>query len=146
MQKPLAILIGIFILALAAGAALLILPSKSQAPTTDTFTPTGSHADLIVVDSIKIVGNTITIIGKARGSWYFEASFPTELRNAAGVGIAQAPAQAQSDWMTAEFVPFEVTLTFPPQPTGSQGTLVLKKDNPSGEPSHDDSISMPVLF
>jgi hypothetical protein len=48
--------------------------------------------------------------------------------------------------MTENFVPYTSTLTFPPQPKGSKGKLILKKDNPSGEPSRDDSLIVPVIF
>ncbi len=92
------------------------------------------------------ITSPLTIIGRARGGWYFEASFPIELRNQNNVLIGNAIAQAQSDWMTANFVPFMTVLAFPHQPAGSTGTLVFKKDNPSGEPQNDDSITVPVQF
>ena len=37
----------------------------------------------------------LTITGRARGGWYFEASFPVELRDANGALLAQTIAQAQ---------------------------------------------------
>lgn len=37
----------------------------------------------------------ITLTGRARGPWYFEASFPIELRDANNVLIAQTVGQAQ---------------------------------------------------
>ncbi len=48
--------------------------------------------------------------------------------------------------MTDAFVPFTATLTYPAQPAGSTGTLVLKKDNPSGEPVNDMSLTIPIQF
>lgn len=92
-----------------------------------------------------VVKSPLTIKGKARGPWYFEASFPVKLLDANNVVLAQGAAQAQGDWMTTSFVPFSITLTFP-QPNTSTGTLVLQKDNPSGDPQNDDSISLPVSF
>lgn len=88
----------------------------------------------------------VTLTGRARGPWYFEASFPVELRDSSNAIIMTAIAQAQSDWMTENWVPFTVTLSFPAQPIGSTGTLVLKKDNPSGEPANDMSLVVPVQF
>lgn len=87
-----------------------------------------------------------TLTGEAKGNWYFEASFPVELKNNSNVVIGTGVAQAQSDWMTTNFVPFTVTITFPAQTPGSTGTLVLKKDNPSGEPVNDDQYVVPVSF
>ncbi len=88
----------------------------------------------------------LTLTGRARGPWYFEASFPIELRDSNNVVIATTVAQAQWDWMTENWVPFTATLTFPAQPISSTGTLVLKKDNPSGEPQNDASLVIPVQF
>jgi len=92
------------------------------------------------------VTNPLMVSGEARGTWFFEASFPVKLLNASSVEIASGVAGTTSDWMTTDFVPFTATLTFPPQPAGSSGTLVLIKDNPSGEPIYDDSYSVPVAF
>ncbi len=106
-------------------------------------------ANRIVIESPRPNGKVVSpllIKGRARGNWYFEASFPVELQNASGTRIAITPAQAKGEWMTAEFVPFEVTLTFPPQPAGSKGTLILRKDNPSGLQEHDDELIVPVVF
>lgn len=92
-----------------------------------------------------VISSPLTIKGEARGTWYFEASFPVRLLNSDGKEIAVAPAQAQGEWMTEEFVPFEVVLQFSP-PTTSTGTLVLEKDNPSGLPEHANELRVPVRF
>lgn len=91
------------------------------------------------------VSSPLKITGEARGNWYFEASFPVRLEDANGNILAQAPAQAQGEWMTTEFVPFEVDLPFA-APTTATGVLVLEKDNPSGLPEHADERRIPVRF
>ncbi len=91
------------------------------------------------------VSSPLKVTGQARGNWYFEASFPVKLFDANGKQIAVIPAKANGEWMTAEFVPFEATLVFA-QPETATGTLVLKRDNPSGMPQNDASISIPVSF
>jgi hypothetical protein len=88
----------------------------------------------------------ITLIGQARGPWFFEASFPVKLQDQNGQEIATAVATAQGEWMTEDFVPFTTTLTFPTQPPGSLGTLVLAKDNPSGDPALDQTLTLPIRF
>lgn len=99
------------------------------------------------VDTVnKPLKSPATITGQAKGNWYFEASFPVELKNNSNVIIGTGVAKAQSDWMTTNFVPFTVSVSFPPQPAGSSGTLVFKKDNPSGEPANDDQYVIPVSF
>lgn len=105
--------------------------------------------DLIEVESPTInqtVSSPLTITGTARGFWYFEASFPIEIRDSAGVIVANGYAEAQSEWMTEDFVPFIATISFPAQDAGSTGTLILRKDNPSGDPSRDQHVSVPITF
>lgn len=91
------------------------------------------------------ISSPLTIKGEARGNWYFEASFPIAIYDSNNTLLAEAPAQAKGEWMTENFVPFELTLTFP-KPTTTSGKIVLKKDNPSGLPEHDEQIEIPVLF
>jgi hypothetical protein len=184
-MNKLSVLIGLFIVILIAGAALVLLPPNANAPTNTVVeeptnfaecaaagypiaesyprqcsTPSGKHfvedignalekADLIVVETPRpgaIASSPLTISGEARGYWFFEASFPYELLDQNGTTIAQGPIQATGEWMTENFVPFTVQITFPAQPAGSTGTLLLKKDNPSGLPEHDDQLIVPVMF
>ena len=91
------------------------------------------------------VASPLKVSGKARGNWYFEASFPVKILDSNGKELGIVPAQAKGEWMTTEFVQFEATLTFE-KPTTKTGTLVLQKDNPSGLPKYDDSISIPIRF
>ena len=92
------------------------------------------------------VSSPLSVTGEARGYWFFEADFPVELKDAGGTTIGTGIATAQSSWMTTDFVPFIATIVFSPQPAGSAGTLILRKDNPSGLPANDDSRSIPVVF
>lgn len=91
-----------------------------------------------------VVTSPLTVTGRARGTWYFEASFPVRLLDDQSNELAVTPAQAQGDWMTEDFVPFIAVLNF--TTTATTGTLVLQKDNPSGLPENDKSISIPVKF
>jgi len=93
------------------------------------------------------ISSPLVVKGEARGMWYFEADFPVFLVNWDGLIIAQGIAQAQGDWMTEEFVPFEVTLEFDAsEEVYNRGALILKKDNPSGLPEHDDALEIPIFF
>jgi len=105
--------------------------------------------DLIEVERPVVngqVASPLTLTGQARGYWFFEATFPVELKNASGTVIAAHYAEAEDEWMTEEFVPFSATLTFPAQPAGSTGSLVLKKSNASGDPERDQELVIPVTF
>jgi hypothetical protein len=92
-----------------------------------------------------VVASPLTIRGEARGTWYFEASFPVYIKDANGKELGVIPAQAEDEWMTENFVPFSATLIFE-TPTTKTGTLVLQKDNPSGLPEHDDALIIPIRF
>lgn len=134
-----------------------LLPKKSAAPapivTVETepvkVIPAAGIDDLILVGN-PVAGQTVTsplpVYGSARGNWYFEASFPIQLLDSAGKEITTTTGKAQSDWMTSDFVVFKADLTFPPQPSGSHGTVVLKNDNPSGDPAKEKSVKIDVVF
>lgn len=91
-----------------------------------------------------VVTSPLTVKGEARGTWFFEASFPVQLLDENGSLIVMLPAQAEGEWMTEAFVPFSVTLNF--ETDAPSGTLVLMKDNPSGLPEHAVEIRVPVRF
>ena len=91
------------------------------------------------------VRSPLQIAGKARGNWYFEASFPVKLYDSKGALLAIEPAQAQGEWMTIVYVPYIATLTFSQAATDT-GFLVLEKDNPSGLPEHANELRVPVRF
>ena len=106
-------------------------------------------SNLIKVDSPRpntVAQSPLRIAGQARGIWYFEASFPIVLEDGDGNILAQVPAQAQGEWMTEDFVPFDVVLDFQMPTTSTVGVLRLKKDNPSGLPQNDDELIIPVKF
>jgi len=92
------------------------------------------------------ISSPIVIKGEAKGGWFFEASFPIFLTDWDGLIIAQGIAQAEGDWMTTDFVPFTATLNFTKPSYGTTGSLILKKDNPSGLPEFDDALEISVKF
>ena len=109
----------------------------------------GNKNDLISAGTpapLEHISSPLSISGQARGNWYFEASFPIVLTDIDGNVIAQWYAQAQDEWMTTDFVPFKATLEFDAPTTTKKGILILKKDNPSGLPEHDDELDIPVIF
>lgn len=104
--------------------------------------------NLIKVDNPRpnaVVGETIKIQGEARGTWFFEASFPIKLVDENKNELATTIATAKADWMTQDFVPFEAEIQF----TNSgikKADLMLLKDNPSGLPENDDYLRIPIRF
>jgi len=93
------------------------------------------------------IESPLVVSGEARGYWFFEADFPVVLTDWDGLIIAEGIAQAKSEWMTEDFVPFEVELNFEADVSVSdKGILILKKDNPSGMSENDDALEIPVVF
>lgn len=91
------------------------------------------------------VGSLLVVSGIAKGSWYFEASFPIQLLDSAEKELAAVPAQAQWNWMTENFVPFVAVLNFNAG-SATSGRLILHNDNPSGLPENKKAIEIPVKF
>jgi hypothetical protein len=108
----------------------------------------GDLKDLIVVDSPKandVVSSPLVVTGKARGNWFFEASFPVSVEDADGMVLGTGIASTKEEWMTTEFVSFSAQIDFSSSPAKT-GMLVLKKDNPSGLPEHDKELRIPIQF
>lgn len=153
------LLVAAILAVLLLGKVLLankVSESISPNPTQDSNLPVedrgegevSTKADLIQVDSPKandLILSPVTITGKARGQWYFEASFPITILDETGKVLGQGIAEAQGDWMTSEFVPFIAKVVFTKSLTKS-GTILLEKDNPSGLPEHADSIKVLIRF
>lgn len=96
-------------------------------------------------DTIK---SPLVLKGEARGNWFFEASFPIIVTDWDGLIIGEGYATADGEWMTTEFVPFTATVNFTVAENvySKRGTLILKKDNASGLPEHDDALEIPIMF
>ncbi len=119
--------------------------SSSIAQSSSQASPFSAEIQVTIPHANDVVQSPLVVSGQALGTWYFEASFPVRLLDANGNELASTPAQAQSDWMTTDMVPFTATLTFS-TPVTPTGTLILKNDNPSGDPQRDKQISIPVRF
>ena len=113
------------------------------------------RSDLITLDMPEAgnyIASPLSIRGKARGTWFFEANFTVLLVDWDGRIIAEHYATAEEDWMSEKFVPFSSKLTFAsPYSEGDpdfmqRGTLILQKANPSGLPENADALEVPVWF
>ena len=107
------------------------------------------RSDLIILDSPlpgANISSPLTIKGQARGTWFFEGDFPIILEDGQGKNIAVSYATAKGEWMTTDYVEFEGKILFKSQLSGQRGTLILKKDNPTGQAKFDDALKIPVNF
>lgn len=157
-QYIVAIVLGLIVIA--GAVALVAIPEQTVAPTVDDLPiidssqqgqPTYENAtpnDIVVTLPFPgaVTGKSFTVLGKARGYWFFEASFPVRVLDKDGVQIAVGlAAPTGGEWMTTEFVEFEAKLAVPDTYIGP-ATLVLQRDNPSGEPERDASVSFPFTI
>lgn len=130
-------------------------PAQCRTPDGQTFiqktstTPSPSTStDDIHINAPRLdlpVPEPLSLLGEARGTWFFEGSFPIRIEDPSGTVIATSHAQAQGEWMTPEFVPFTATIDLPDTFTGP-ATLILENDNPSGLPENLRSIHFPITI
>lgn len=133
-------------------AAVFLLGGCSNASIgiTDRNAPSSSPSRMEseVIVSSPVSGSTVTspltVKGMAKGTWFFEANIPVSLEDESGEIIAQVGAMAESEWMTEELVPFSAEISF--TTAEEAGFLVIRKDNPSGEPQFDAEFKIPVRF
>lgn len=127
-----------------------------EKPTVEAPVPVlemGQYKDMIKISAPKVgeeVASPIEIRGEARGTWFFEASFPVYVVDWDGKIIGQGIATAQGEWMTENYVPFTASIDFKVSEISgnysNRGAIIFKKDNPSGLPEFDDAYEMPVLL
>ncbi len=117
-------------------------------------TPITPAAELIMVDGVSKeisifydpAKPTAVFAGEARGTMFFEGSFPVVVTDDTGVIVAEGTAHATGEWMTENFVPFSVTVTQVDSPTTKTGKLTFKKSNPSGLPENEYAYTVTVTF
>jgi hypothetical protein len=139
---------------------LYAIPTPSAAPattattsstTSSTSTTSGSSAPLSTQVSVSspqsgaTVAQTFTVSGQAPGGWFFEAQFPIQVRDPNDNVIGRATGQAQGDWQTTSLVSFTATIQIDASYHGP-ATLILLKDNPSGLPQNDDSVTVAIVI
>jgi hypothetical protein len=129
-------------------AAVFALAACSPTEGTAPAEPADAAAGVTIVVTTPAAGARVTsplrVEGAAPGDWFFEAVFPTQLIGADGAVIAEAPAEAQRDWMTEAPVPYVAELRFSVTQE-TPATLVLREDMPSGLPGQRE-ISVPVVL
>ncbi|OGG49646.1 hypothetical protein A2763_03120 [Candidatus Kaiserbacteria bacterium RIFCSPHIGHO2_01_FULL_54_36] len=132
---------------------LFAVPSPVEAPTATSTSPTTTPdpdqplSARVIVTSPKAnatVGKTLVVSGSAPGPWFFEASFPIKIVDGDNDFIGNGIAQAQGEWMTTEQVTFTSVITI--ENYSGPATVVLLRDNPSGMPENDDSVSIPIVI
>ncbi|MBI2611023.1 hypothetical protein HYW60_03785 [Candidatus Kaiserbacteria bacterium] len=148
MQLKLIITIVVLFIVVILGAALIAIPSPTPAPTP---TPGATTTEPFVSENVIVtsplshesVPRTFRVAGQARGSWFFGASFPLQVRDPENNNVGGGIAQTADNWMTTEFVSFEGKVEV--EDYSGPANLVLLKDNPSGLPELEDSVEFPIV-
>ena len=125
------------------GSFMENVENQSTSGTSEYFYNEDISVDAPLINAL--VTSPLEIKGKARGGWFFEASFPVKIVDANNNLLGQWHAEAQDEWMTTDFVPFKAELSFS-APETKMGFLILSRDNPSGLPENDEEIKIPVVF
>jgi len=98
------------------------------------------------IKEAKLIKSPLVLTGEAKGYWFFEASFPVEIIDGNNNLLAQGLAQSHGNWMTEDLIPFTVDNLKFELPLTDTGTLILKKDNPSGLAKNEASLTIPIRF
>lgn len=103
-----------------------------------------SEARIFAPEAGALIASPLTVKGEAPGSWFFEATLRLRLVDDKGNIISSSWAQAGSDWMTENYVPYEGFLEF--ETEAEKGELLVLNDNPSGLPEYEVFVKIPVRF
>src|SRR3990167_3294577 len=129
MNLRITIALVVLLVVVILGAVLIAAPMPANGPKVDPQEDTQFVSENVKVSSPRpdaTVLKTFTVIGEARGIWYFEASFPIFIIDESGAKVGQGIAQAAENWMTEDFVPFTAQVTV--ENYSGPATLVLLKE------------------
>jgi hypothetical protein len=121
----------LFLVALLVGGYFVFIKNNNKIKTSPLIVTSYFYKELLRIDSpspnpkVKI-GSPIEISGLAKGNWYFEASFPVQVLDEDGTVLGSDIGQAQSDWMTTDFVPFSGEISFS-KPKAKPAVLFSKR-------------------
>ncbi|MBC7194143.1 MAG: hypothetical protein H5U37_00555 [Caldisericia bacterium] len=104
--------------------------------------------DTIIIDSPKPyqkIQNPLYIKGKAKGSFFFEGSFPVRIEDENGNVVITDHIETNENWMTENFVSFEKYLDIN-NINIKRGFIVFEKANPSGIPENKFEIKVPIYI
>lgn len=147
MPKPTAWLIGIVVVAALYATGTFLFQRTVYKPAQNTNVST--EHELIRVFTPRVgdtVESPLTVMGEARGTWFFEATFPVVAVDWDGRIIGEGYATAQDNWMTEDFVTFSATITFIAPELYNRGAIIFQKSNPSGLLEYDDALEIPITF
>ena len=130
------------VLAVVTPIIFAMLASCAQAPKPS---PLSKEIKITSPKVDQLVTSPLVLTGEAIGQWYFEAVFGVSIVDQDNNELGRSFLEAQSDWMTPNFVPFKGEIKFTPG-NAKSGKVIFANDNPSGEPSLQKTFEVPVRF
>lgn len=128
-------------------AALAALAACGPQPAPEPAAPAALDGGQIVIETPQSgvrAQSPLVVSGEAPNNWFFEAVFPTVLVGADGRVIAEAPAEAQSDWTAPGMIRFRAQLVYVITEE-TPATLVLQEDMPTGLAGQRE-VRIPVVL
>ena len=94
------------------------------------------------------ISSPLLVTGKARGTWFFEATATLLVTDNEENILAKNYIQTAENWMTEDFLDFTGTIEFelPENLSNKNGFVIFQYQNPSGLPKNDAAIKIPVRF
>ncbi|MES1199548.1 MAG: Gmad2 immunoglobulin-like domain-containing protein [Pseudomonadota bacterium] len=137
--------LSVALIALAACQPAPQTPAPTPATTTAPSSPEAGGVSVLTPHAGQSVTSPLVVTGIAPANWYFEAVFPVQLVDSSGGVIAEAPAQAQSDWTQPGPKSFRAELTFTVT-QATQATLVLEQDQSGEGNPAPQTVRVPVTL
>lgn len=93
------------------------------------------------------IGAPTTILGQARGYWFFEGAFPVTIYDNNLVPVASTTATAQADWDTSEFVPFQAVVPgYDQAPSKKKGFIIFQQGTLDLIAQNEKVFKLPIRF
>ena len=138
--------VGIFFLSESAHPAPAhTVSAPAVTPSVPSDAPLSARVVLFSPLPSSSVSRSFDVSGQAPGQWFFEAQFPIQVRDGRGNVIGRTTGHTDGDWMSEGVIPFAAHVELGVSYHG-KATLVLLKDNLSGLPERDDSVSIPIVI
>ena len=93
------------------------------------------------------ITSPLVVEGEAKGMWFSEGTFPVILTDGEGLIIAEGETTVKSDWVTENYVRFEVYLEFEkPEINKKNGHLIFQNVNLINTTNTDNVFEILVNF
>lgn len=129
---------------------VVVEPLPTLAPEVKPAEKAGRIVVTTPLPETNVGSSPVTIKGRAVGNWFFEASAPVDIVNWDGliIGSGYVMVDEGYSWMTTDMVPFTGTVSYDATKLApyKYGWIIMKKDNPSGEPQFDEALEFKILF